>query len=174
MRIAQNLRSSMGDRELFPASDALQQTYARILSHLASAPVPNPVLAQDVFRAAQRQLTLDPEWKVYFALWTKLIAARAGKPADDEVSIVLNQYKRAADWHGQLARFGVGEMTYEQLLAAADGPGQQTEAHFYAAAGAMARNDAATAARLLDLAVKLRMVNYYEFTMAQDLLRQKR
>ena len=171
IREAEGLRASMGEPEAFPASQALQQTYARILSHLASAPEANPGLAEDIFRAAQRQLTLDPEWRVYFALWTKLVAVRAGKAPDDEVRIVLEQMKKHSGWHGALARFGLGEIDYGKLLSLATDRGHRTEAHFYQVIQTIAAGDDAATKRQLGLTLEGHMVNFYEFTMAEELSR---
>ncbi|MCA9601461.1 MAG: tetratricopeptide repeat protein [Polyangiales bacterium] len=174
IRNAENLRSAMGEREAFPASAALQQTYARILSHLAAAPEPNLELAQDIFRAAQRQLTLDPEWKVYFALWTSMLGARSGKATDAEVNIVLGQHRSADAWYGALARFGLGELDEAGLLAAAKDQGQRTEAYFYAFIPATRAHEDAKAIEQLELTIRAQMVNFYEFIMADELLSQRR
>jgi len=40
---------------------------------------PDAGFAQAVFRTAQNQLGLEPEWRVYFALWLRMIAVAAGK-----------------------------------------------------------------------------------------------
>ena len=53
-----------------------REVYATILSHLVVAE-PDPEFASTVWRRAQLQLNLPPEWKVYFTLWVQFIAARA-------------------------------------------------------------------------------------------------
>ena len=70
----------------------------------------------------------------------------------------------------RLARFGMGDMPYQELLEAADGVGEETEAHFYEAARRLAAGDAAGARELFERVLVTNMVGFYEFTMARALL----
>lgn len=173
MKEAESLRSAMSGSDL-SASSALQQVYARILSHLVVAPTAQPKLAGDAFVATQRQLNMDPEWKVYFALWVKLVAARAGGDTNREVELVLGQFEARDAWYGWLARFGLGKASYQDLLDHAENIGQEAEAHFYEAARLVAEKNDAAARSLYEKTLSTGMVNFYEFTMSRELLQQAR
>ncbi|MEM9068022.1 MAG: tetratricopeptide repeat protein [Myxococcota bacterium] len=159
-------------RGAMTAAPQMREVYASILSHLVAAST-DLALAQEVFRTSQRQLTLAPEWKVYFALWVKVVAARAGGELDTDVTSVLRENADAANWSGKLARFGVGDLPYRELLAAAEGVGEETEAHFYEAARRLAQGDLDGARELFRRVLRTNMVGFYEFTMARALLDER-
>ncbi len=159
-------------REALATSGNTRQVFAAILAHLAVAR-PDPALASDVFRESLRQLSLDPEWKVYFGLWLRLVAARAGSeqaaaPADP----VFAEVSAADAWPGQLARFARGALDYDALLGAAIGRGQRTEAMFYEGVRRLAAGDAVGARALFDEVLDTGMVSFFEYIMAQQLLRE--
>jgi len=151
------------------ASPGSREPYAQILSHLVVG-TPDLEFAEQVFRRAQRQLTLEPEWKVYFGLWVGAIAARADGAPSRDVAVVLQEASQSAAWFGRLAKFGLGELPYAELLDEARGLGQRTEAHFYEGARLLGRGDRPAAARLFRRVLDTKMVNFYEFAMAQSLL----
>ncbi len=74
-----------------------RETYAQILSYLVVAQ-PDPELAESIVQRAQRQLTLDPEWKTYFSLWAKAVAGRAHAASPGEVDRLLNRLARSEAW----------------------------------------------------------------------------
>ncbi len=148
-----------------------RETYASILSHLVVA-VPDLELGYRTYERAFLQLSLDPEWKVYFSLWVRAIEARAGKSLASDIDGVLGSLVGESEWWAQLARFALGELDYEQLLARASGVGERAEAHFYQAMRLLAKGDTSGARGLLGRVLETRMVNFYEFVMAQELLRE--
>lgn len=148
-----------------------RETYATILAFLAVS-APDAAFAHSVFRTARNQTGLPPEWKVYFALWVRMIAARAGQPVEAEVSEVFAAFADGDGWWGKLARFGAGKLDYAQLVEAASGVGERTEAHFYEAARRLSVGDSAGAAALFQTVLETQMVNFYEFAMAQELAPQ--
>ena len=148
-----------------------RETYASILSHLVVA-APDLELGHRTYERAFLQLSLDPEWKVYFSLWVRAIEARAGKSLASEIDGVLGSLVGEREWWAQLARFGLGELDYEQLLTRASGVGERAEAHFYQAMRLLAQGDTSGARALLRRVLQTRMVNFYEFVMAQELLRE--
>ncbi len=156
-------------RAAMTSGPQMREIYASILSHIVAANA-DLGFAQEVFRVSQRQLTLGPEWKVYFALWVKVVAARTGTNPDPDVTSVLRENADVAGWSGRLARFGMGDMPYQELLEAADGVGEETEAHFYEAARRLAAGDADGARELFQRVLVTNMVGFYEFTMARALL----
>ena len=66
----------------------MRETYATILAYLATSE-PDNRFANRVFHNALNQLSLEPEWKVYFGLWLRMIAGRSGNPVDADVSEVF-------------------------------------------------------------------------------------
>ncbi len=145
--------------------------YTIALCHLVTAATPDLPLAQDVYRTAQRQLSVPPEWKVYFALWVKTVAARAHATTDSDVDSTLHQMVGAAGWHGALAKFGAGQINFQALLGMATTRGQEAEANFYEATRLMAANDTAAARARLEAVLATHMVSFYEYGMSQLLLR---
>ncbi len=145
------------------------EVYAQVLSHLVTAK-PRPELALKVYRLAERQTTLDAQWKVYFALWLQLIYERAGVKLDDSVIAELRSLNGKDAWWSKLSEFATGKRSYQALLGAANGVGEQTEAHFYEAGRSLAISDKKSARSLLEKVVSLKMLGFYEYTMARDLL----
>lgn len=163
-------RALQAFRSAVNAEPRMHETYATILSHLVTAE-PDLDFAHELFRMSQRQLSLAPEWKVYFALWVKAIAARAAGDAEGEIDTVLREQSSVSGWSGQLARFGAGDLAYEQLLEAADGSGESAEAHFYEGVRQLG-SDPGAARELFQRVLQTEMVSFYEYAMAQALLRQ--
>jgi tetratricopeptide (TPR) repeat protein len=147
----------------------LRETYSTILAYLAVSD-PDSVFAHRVFRNAVNQLSLEPEWKVYFALWLRMIAGRTGAGVDAEVSDVLMDLAHGDDWWAKLARFASGQLDYQGLLGSAMGLGERTEAYFYEGARRLGSGDTAGARAMFEQVVHTNMVNFYEFAMAQELL----
>lgn len=145
--------------------------YSAILSHLVVGPTPDVALAQEVYRAALRQLTVPPEWKVYFALWVKAVAARAHVNVDADVSSTLEQLVNGASWSASLARFGAGQIDFQTLLTLASTRGQEAEANFYEGARLLGANDEAGARTRFAAVLATQMVGYFEYAMAQELSR---
>ena len=145
-------------------------TYATVLAHLVGAPEADRAFAHEVFRSAQRQLTLPAEWKVYTALWVMAVSGRTGAPPDDDVVSLLRSQSDHDVWSGALARFGIGDLAYEGLVRRAGGSGERTEAHFYEGTRRLAAGDLAGARALFERVLALGMVSFFEHTMAFQLL----
>jgi len=156
-------------RQAMDATPDRRDVYSRILSYLVVA-TPDLVFARNVFDRAQRQLTLEPEWKVYFALWLEIIGSRARQDPGDDIDAVLRTASAGQAWWGRLARFGNGDLPYNELLSEASNIGEQTEAHFYEGARLLAAGDADGARRQFRRVLDAHMVNFYEYTMSLELL----
>jgi hypothetical protein len=143
--------------------------YATILSHLVSAK-PNYDLASMVWHRSQLQLSLPPEWKVYFTLWIQFIAARAGQPPAEEHVELLRRLGGSSSWWGKLASFGAGEIDYEGLLSVASSLGERTEAIYYEGTRRFAAGDPDGAFEQFQRVLDTNMVSFYEFEMARQLL----
>ena len=117
-----------------------RETYAQILAHLTQS-VPEPDLADTILGRAQRQLTLEPEWRAYFALWVQLIYARAEQPVPGDVQKLLERLSQSDAWWGHLSRYGAGKIDYAALRKLASGRGERTEADFYEGARRLGVDD---------------------------------
>jgi tetratricopeptide (TPR) repeat protein len=146
-----------------------RETYASILSYLLGS-APDTRFGQAVYRRALRQLSLNPEWKVYFALWLRAMAGRTGATVEPEVNEILKELSHGTEWWAKLARFGIGEIPFSKLLTETSDLGERTEACFYEALRLMGNGDAADARKLLSQVLDTQMVNFYEYAMAQELL----
>ncbi len=159
-------------REAISAAPHVQEVYAQILSHLVTID-PDPALAAEVFHRAVSELTLDPEWRVYFALWVKILSDRAGQPAGEEATRTLDDASHAHAWWGMLAKLGTGHVTLDEALGSADGLGQKAEAYFYGGAWQLTTGHASEARAAFQGVLATHMVMYYEYAMAQALLQQQ-
>jgi len=146
-----------------------RDVYATILSHLVSAD-PDYRLASSVWRRSQLQLTLPPEWKVYFTLWMQFIGARAGEAPDPEHTELLKRLGQASDWWGKLASFGAGDLDYDTLVSLASNLGEETEALYYEATRLFIEGNTERAEAQLRRVLDTNMVSFYEFEMARKLL----
>jgi tetratricopeptide (TPR) repeat protein len=146
-----------------------RDVYATILSHLVSAP-PDFELASSVWRKSQLQLSLPPEWKVYFTLWIQFIAARAGQAPLEEHTDLLRRLGRSSNWWGKLASFGAGDLDYAGLMSVASSLGEETEALYYEATRLFIASDRQAAHDQFLRVLETKMVSFYEFEMARRLL----
>lgn len=151
------------------AAPSWREPYAAILAHLVVSQ-PNLELAQQVLRRANYQLTLEPQWKVYFALWVQAIAARASSEPEREVGILLRDLSRGDGWSSRLAAYARGEMPYGDLVEAADDDGERAEAAFYEGTRRLGAGDVPGARELFQSVLESGMVSFYEYAMAQELL----
>jgi hypothetical protein len=152
------------------AAPSARETYATILSFLVVS-APDAGFAQYVFRTAQNQLGLEPEWRVYFALWLRMIAGRTGQTIDGDITSALDTPPGAEGWWSKLARFGSGRLNYDGLLEETNGVGERAEAYFYEGGRRLASGDEAGARQMFSKVIETQMVNFYEYAMAQELLR---
>ncbi len=146
-----------------------REVYATILSHLVVAE-PDPEFASTVWRRAQLQLNLPPEWKVYFTLWLQFIAARAEQAPSPEHTELLRRLGQPANWWGKLASFGAQDISYDDLLTVASSLGEETEALFYEATRLFVAGDHDAANAQLQRVLDTQMVSFYEYEMARKLL----
>jgi len=151
------------------AAPSARETYATILAFLV-VNEPDTEFAQSVFRTAQNQLGLSPEWRVYFALWLRLIGGRSGQPVDPDITRAFETPHGAEGWWAKLARFGSGKLSYDTLLEETTGVGERAEAYFYEGGRRLTQGDEAGARAMFAKVLETQMVNFYEFAMAQELL----
>ncbi len=142
--------------------------YMVAMMHLSVAE-PNAPLMMEIYRRALLNLSLPPEWKVYFALWTQFVVQRAGQEPGEEVTSVLERFARHTPWYGRLAAYGAGELEAGALVSAASTRGQRAEAHYYVATRALTSGDGERAGAEFGAVRETGMVNYVEFSMSQAL-----
>ncbi len=147
-----------------------REPFAEILAHLV-IDGPDHALADETFRAARMGSHLADEWKVYFALWVQLIAYLADQGTSPEAEELLATLASGDGWHAELAGIGAGTTSYEHALAGAGTAGQRCEAHFYSGARALAHGDRAAARTAFQAALDTHMVSYFEYVMADELIR---
>jgi tetratricopeptide (TPR) repeat protein len=147
----------------------MRETYATILAYLAVSE-PDSRFAHRVFRAALNQLSLEPEWKVYFALWLRMIASRGNAPVESDVSEILADLGEGDDWSAKLAQYASGKLAFETLMESATDVGERTEATFYEGARRFATGDLDGARQMFQRVLDSNMVNFYEYAMAQELI----
>jgi tetratricopeptide (TPR) repeat protein len=146
-----------------------RETYAQILSFMVTG-APTLDIAEGILQRAQRQLTLDPEWRTYFSLWVQTIAGRTHNPVPAEVTRLLTRLARSDTWWGRLAQFGAGTIDYAQLTSYAKTRGEAVEADFYEGTKLVAQNKLPEARVLFRRVLDSRMVSFFEFQMAQELM----
>lgn len=154
-----------------------KEAYGQMLSFLASKrSIGNQdvELGLEIYRQALRQLTLDADWKVYFALWCQNLIERLPASAQvawqDDKAMLLRGLTEGATWSARLASFGEGKLKGDPLLKYAASVGERTEAYFYQAMKLLAASDKAGAKAMLGKVIDLKMVGFYEYVMAQELM----
>lgn len=145
-----------------------RETYASILSYLASAE-PDLELADEIFATSRSQADLSTDFRVYFALWVRIVSERSGAALPDEPHATLHRLANGEGWTNLLARWAVGRMTDTELLAAAATEGQRCEAEFYIGASTMDESPEAAATHFR-AALASRMTGFFEYQMAQTFL----
>lgn len=131
--------------------------------------------AARVASSARARLTLDRNWRTYFALWTWLSSKLAG--AEDERALAaLREVANGADehspWTTRLAQRAVGTLTEAQLAQHAQNVGHRAEAHFYDALAKLVANDRAGAVDGLRATVRTDMLFFNEYQVAWSLERR--
>ena len=169
-RLGERPASDREYRLAMQSSPEWREPFAEILAHLV-IDGPDHALADETFRAARMGSHLADEWKVYFALWVQLIAYLADQGTSADAEDLLRVEASGSGWHARLAAIGTGTTTREQALAAAGSAGQRCEANFYAGAHALVHGDHAAARAAFEAAIATHMVSYFEYVMAEELLR---
>lgn len=171
-RLGDHAQAAEAFRQATIADPGRRFTYAGIISHLVALPQPDVTLAVETFRRATTQMTLDPEWKVYLALWTLAIQRRAGVTDDAEALTTLREHVEGDSWSARLARFGTGDSTAAQLLESATTRGHRCEALFYGALFRFVAGERGAAREGFTQALGIGMVNFFEHGMALELVEQ--
>jgi len=118
--------------------------------------------------------------KVYTSLWVLDLSRRTTKLPDAKAEAYLRTLdrrhgdlrpRRGAAWYHQLARYAVGQLSYEQMLAAADTTGKRAEIYFYEGMRRLGDGKSDDAHQLWQKVIDTRMFSFFEFDMASRYLR---
>jgi len=118
--------------------------------------------------------------KVYTSLWVLDLTRRSGKVGDANADAYLRTLDqrhpeirphRGAAWYRQLARFAVGKISYQEILAAADTTAKRAEIYFYEAMHRLADGKSDDAHQLWQKVIDTKMFSFFEFDMASRYLR---
>jgi tetratricopeptide (TPR) repeat protein len=118
--------------------------------------------------------------KVYTSLWVLDLSRRTTKLPDAKAETYLRTLdrrhgdlrpRRGAAWYGLLAKFAVGQLSYEQMLAAADTSGKRAEIYFYQGMRRLGDGKSDDAHQLWQKVIDTRMFSFFEFDMASHYLR---
>ncbi len=118
--------------------------------------------------------------KVYTSLWVLDLSRRTSKLSDPKAEAFLRTLdrrhgdlrpRRGAAWYHLLARYAVGQLTYEKMLAAADTSGKRAEIYFYEGMRRLADGKSDDAHELWQKVIDTRMFSFFEFDMASRYLR---
>ena len=118
--------------------------------------------------------------KVYTSLWVLDLSRRTSKLSDPKAEAFLRTLdrrhgdlrpRRGAAWYHLLARYAVGQLTYEKMLAAADTSGKRAEIYFYEGMRRLADGKSDDAHELWQKVIETRMFSFFEFDMASRYLR---
>jgi tetratricopeptide (TPR) repeat protein len=120
--------------------------------------------------AARRAIDANvaPDDLVYVALWLRLLERKLGTPSDGTVEEAFAKIDDDAGWAARLRAWGAGRLTGDQLLAAARGRVEETEASFYVAMAALVGGDARGEQSLQKIA-KSESIELVEVSIARDL-----
>lgn len=129
---------------------------------VAAALAGDSATAVAALRRAQALAPKDP----YPTLWLSLV----GEPARDGLQAIGE--KPDAPWPAPVARYDLGALDREQLLAAAQKPAERCEAQFYLGAALLNASEPEAASLALSQAVELCPKNFIEYAGASAKLKK--
>jgi tetratricopeptide (TPR) repeat protein len=166
--------------EAIEADGDRDQTYIDVIAFLVQRGETDAALSV-YHRALSRPGRAVSEYvKVYTSLWVLDLSRRTSKLGDAKAETFLKTLdrrhgdlrpRRGAVWYRLLARYATGQMTYDQMLAAADTSGKRAEIYFYEGMRRLADGKSDDAHELWQKVVDTRMFSFFEFDMASRYLR---
>src|SRR4029078_2885149 len=118
--------------------------------------------------------------KVYTSLWVLDLSRRTSKMSDQKAEAYLRTLerrhgdlrpRRGAGWYHLLARYAVGQLSYEQMLGGGDTNGKRAEIYFYEGMRRLGDGKSDDAHQLWQKVIETRMFSFFEFDMASRYLR---
>ncbi len=166
--------------EAIEADGDRDQTYIDVVAFLVQQGETDAALGI-YHRALSRPGRAVSEYvKVYTSLWVLDLSRRTSKLGDAKAEAFLRTLdrrhgdlrpRRGAAWYHQLARYAVGQVSYEQMLAAADTTGKRAEIYFYEGMRRLGDGKSDDAHQLWQKVIDTRMFSFFEFDMASRYLR---
>jgi tetratricopeptide (TPR) repeat protein len=146
-----------------------RETYGRLLSFYVGHGMLEEAL--ELYHVAFNHSEIERAWKIYYSMWIIGLQRRTNVEPDGTAVRFLETVE-GDDWVGRLGRYYAGDLTYEQLLAAAQTQGQRAEAYYYEAVVQLAQGNRARGLELLQQVMNTNMMGYYEYDFAR-LLREE-
>ena len=166
--------------EAIEADGDRDQTYIDVIAFLVQQGETDAALGI-YHRALSRPGRAVSEYvKVYTSLWVLDLSRRTSKMSDQKAEAFLRTLdrrhgdlrpRRGAAWYHLLARYAVGQLSYEKMLAAADTTGKRAEIYFYEGMRRLADGKSDDAHALWQKVIDTRMFSFFEFDMASRYLR---
>jgi cellulose synthase operon protein C len=110
---------------------------------------------------------------VYVALWLLLVQQKLKVPSDGTLEAALATVDDSSGWPATLRDWASGQLSDDELVAAARGRVQKTEAEFYTAMKAFVTAGGASALPRLAQVAKSEAVELVEVAIARDLLAER-
>lgn len=114
------------------------------------------------------------ELGVYYALWVSDLAERLGKPIPDRAREHLREFAAdgsATAWQRKLARYGLGELSFDELAKLADDPRERSELYFYEGLRRWRSGSVESSLEFMRKVIEQQMMGDFEYQMAQSYLR---
>jgi tetratricopeptide (TPR) repeat protein len=167
--------------EAVEADETRDQTYSDSLAFLVQRGELDAAI--DIFRRALSKGgdAVSEYVKVYASLWIVDLSKRNGRAPEPSAQAYLAfiahralvlRPPRAAAWYAQLARFALGEVSFNDLQAQAATPGRKAEILFYQSMHLLQQGKNDEAHTLWTQVLQTDMVSFFEYEMASYYLRQ--
>ncbi len=166
--------------EAVEQNEGRSQTYIDALAFLVQQGESEAAL--EIYRRAlaRPSRSVTEYFKVYSSLWILDLTRRSSSVPDATALAYLRSLdtrklhlrpRRDAAWYVPLARYMVGRLTYEQILALADTPGKRAELYFYEGMRRLSEGRSDDAHTFWNKVLETRMFSFFEFDMAARYLR---
>src|SRR4029078_5291805 len=126
--------------EAIEADGDRDQSYIDVISFLVQHGEADAAISVYHRALARPGRAVSGHVEVYTSLWVLDLSRRPGKVAEPKAEAFLRTLdrrhgdlrpRRGAAWYRLLARYAVGQMTYEQMLAVAETAGKRGQIYFY-------------------------------------------
>jgi tetratricopeptide (TPR) repeat protein len=122
--------------------------------------------ALEVYGRTMAQPAIGAPLKLYATLWIRELGSRLGRGEVEGVESYLSAY-RGDQWPGRLAAHARGELTLDELLAAANDRGERAEAYFYEGLREFGGGSIEAGLELMSNVLETEMMSFFEYEMAR-------
>jgi tetratricopeptide (TPR) repeat protein len=127
--------------------------------------------ALDAYHRALGRAEVSEYLKAYTSFWLMDLARLRGVAVDPSTTEFLGSIARGDKWYHLIARFKLGQMSWNDLVARADTRGKRAEAYFYEGMARYIAGDRARAEKLMSEVLATQMLGFFEYDMASYYLR---